>query len=90
MIIRLSRFILLGLIGVLLCTAIFSKRGLLDWKRIASQNSELKEKIAFLRKQKESLEKKIETLQTDPVEQERVVRQTLGYVKKNEAIIEFE
>ena len=69
---------------------VFAKRGLLDWRRIRGQNEEIAMKIELARAQKESLLRQVQLLQTDAAQQERVVRQMLGYVRPNETVIEFE
>ena len=82
----------LPLILILIAIAlmgVFSKRGWADWRRMARQNQELKLRIEGLRLEKADLEKRVAQLKSDPVEQERVIRETLGYMKPNETLIEF-
>jgi cell division protein FtsB len=67
----------------------FSKRGLLDWRRMVHQNEKLGQKISAVREQKMALEQQIDQFQKNPDEQERVVRQVLGYIRPNETIIEY-
>ena len=74
---------------VLVAMGIFAKRGWMDWQRMVRQNSELSAKIAGVQGQKADLEKQLIALRSDAAEQERVIRQTLGYVKPNETVIEF-
>lgn len=57
---------------------------------MVQQNSDLSHRIGLAKVQKESLERQIESFSTERTEQERVIRQTLGYVRQNETIIEFE
>lgn len=73
----------LGLMGV------FSKRGLLDWRRMVRQNEALTRDIARAGGEYDELERKIGKLKSDASEQERVIRRVLGYVRENEFVIEF-
>ncbi|MCX6102275.1 MAG: septum formation initiator family protein [Proteobacteria bacterium] len=83
------RFPLLLSIALICLMGTFSKRGLLDWRRMVDQNNKLEHKVATIRDQKIDLERQIEQFQKNPEEQERVVRQVLGYIKANETVIEF-
>lgn len=83
------RFPLLLLIALLCLMGTFSRRGLLDWRRMVNQNDKLNSKIVSTRDQKLALERQIEQFQSSHEEQERVVRQVLGYVKPHEKVIEF-
>ena len=56
---------------------------------MVDQNNKLEHKVATIRDQKIDLERQIEQFQKNPEEQERVVRQVLGYIKANETVIEF-
>lgn len=84
------RYFLLALIAVTLAMGTFAKRGLLDWRRMLRQTEELQAKIEGAEKTRRELENSIEQLQTNPVEQEKIVRSRLGYVRANETIVEFE
>jgi cell division protein FtsB len=83
------RLPLLLSIALICLMGTFSKRGLLDWRRMVHQNEKLQQKIVSVRDQKITLERQIDSFQRSSEEQERVVRQVLGYIKPNEAIIEF-
>jgi cell division protein FtsB len=80
---------LLLMIGLLIVMGIFARRGWMDWRRMVEQNETLRLKITTASLQKQSLEKGIEAFHSDPGEQERVVRQVLGYVRPGETVIEF-
>ena len=67
----------------------FSRRGVQDWGRIKEENSLLSGRLLQVKKQKESLQIKVAALKGDTREQEREVRQTLGYVRPGEVVIEF-
>ncbi len=83
------RLPLLLSIALLCFMGTFSKRGLLDWLRMVQQNEKLGQKIVLIHEQKIALEKQIEQFQKSSEEQERVVRQVLGYIKPNEKVIEI-
>ena len=84
------RIFFVALCVSLVVMGIFSKRGLLDWRRMARQNTEIAEKIASLQIEKEKWQRQSDTLEKDTAEQERVVRQVVGYVLPTEVVIEFE
>jgi cell division protein FtsB len=86
---QLTRVLLLAACVGLIGMGAFAKRGALDWKRIARRSAELQAQIDRSYLQKQSLERQVESLQSDPEEQERVIRQVLGYVKPRETVIEF-
>ena len=67
----------------------FSRRGVQDWGRIKEENAVLSERLLQVKKEKESLQTKVAALKGDMREQEREVRQTLGYVRPGEVVIEF-
>ncbi len=80
---------LIAAMFVLVAMGVFAKRGWMDWQRMVRQNHDLGTKIAAVRKEKADLERQLVALKSDAAEQERVIRQTLGYVKPNETVIEF-
>lgn len=69
--------------------AVYSRRGLRDLGRIKNENAALNERLIQVKSEKENLEKKVAGIKGDPREQERSVRQTLGYVRPGEVMIEF-
>ncbi len=81
---------LLILLVLITCMGVFSRRGLMDWRRIQDQNAILQRKTEALNTQKQEWVQEVHALEQDPTEQERVVRSVLGYVKNNETVIEFE
>jgi cell division protein FtsB len=84
------RFPLLLSVILLIWMGLFARRGFLDWRRIAHRNNEIGARLQTLKGQKESLEQQVEALQSNPNFQERIVRQTLGFVRKDETVIELE
>lgn len=67
-----------------------SKRGLLDYRRMVEKNSEMNERIGELGRQKATLINQLDSLKVSREEQERWIRSVLGYVKKDETVIEFD
>lgn len=86
----LVRLPLLSAIVILLGMGIFARRGWLDWRKIAQKNEELRQRIELLTQQKQDLARQEEAFATDKEEQKRVVRQRLGFVSKDETILEFD
>lgn len=76
--------LLLSLVGI------FSRRGWLDLRRMHLQNAQLQQKLGEASSQRQLLERELETFRSDQAEQERIVRQTLGYVRKNEIVVQFD
>lgn len=76
---------ILALIGM----GIFSKRGWLDWRRMVKSHEEMSQKVIEATNQKESLEKQMLALEANAQQREAAVRQTLGYVRPGELVIEF-
>lgn len=80
---------LLALAVFILGMGIFTKRGFLDFRRMVRENDQLQKKLLLVQDQRRELERQITLFEKDPTEQERVVRERLGYIKPNETIIEF-
>ncbi len=73
----------------LLSVGFFSKRGWLDWRRMVQNNREMLVKRELLKDQSDALEKQIRALEVSPFAQEQTVRQYLGYLRKDEIVIEL-
>lgn len=86
----MARVVLTLAIVFLIGMGVFSKRGWLDWRRMVQQNIEIQTKVAQAQAQKELLERRIAALQSDAEQQEVIIRQTLGYVRPQETVIEFQ
>lgn len=84
------RFPLLLALASLLIMGTFSKRGLIDYRRMVQKNEELALRIDALVKSKQGFELQMENLKSSLDEQERLIRSTLGYVRPNETVIELE
>lgn len=74
----------------LIAMGIGAKRGWIDWRRMVDLSAGLEKRVESARKQKAKLERQIETFRVDRVEQERVIRRSLGYVRPDEIVIEFD
>ena len=85
----MQRIFFLSVLSCIALMGVFSKRGLLDWRRMVNQNEQLARDITKANGEWADLEHKTEKLKSDPTEQERVVRKVLGYVRENEFVIEF-
>jgi len=68
---------------------VFSKRGVVDLKQLTKKNSELERRVELAKLRKYDLEKQIQSFENNQEAQERVVRQVLGYVRKDELVFEF-
>jgi cell division protein FtsB len=69
---------------------IYGKRGVRDYYKVKYQYDEVKILHTNLKKEKETLENKLENFRKNTKTQERVIREILGYIKSNETIIEFD
>ena len=85
----LLRLFLWAILLPTLTTGIFAKRGWFDYQRMVVQNAELEAKINQALEEKRKLNAQIESITKNRDEQERVVRQVLGYVRSEELVIEF-
>jgi cell division protein FtsB len=83
------RVIAVGVLMLNLYAALFARRGLRDFSRIKNENKALTERLSDVKREKENLDKKVAAMSSDVREQERSVRQTLGYVRPGEVVIEF-
>ncbi|NBV49981.1 septum formation initiator family protein [bacterium] len=86
---RLLRNFAWGLIATLVVMGIFGKRGWLDLRRMERENSNLKAEIMELQEENEQMSRDIHAFQSDPSVQEAMIRKVLGYIKRDEKIIEF-
>jgi len=62
----------------------------MDWRRIVRQKAHLEKQILIAQTEKELLRKKIVETKRSKSAQERLVRQTLGYVRVGESVIELD
>ena len=69
---------------------LFSKRGFLDYRRMTHQNEIMQKRIETMKENKALLQHQLDALGSVASEQERVIRQTLGFVRSNELVVEFD
>ena len=60
------------------------------WNALKEKQSELSQELAALNEQRASLSREIRLLKTDPDYVEKVIRQRLNYVRKNEILYLFD
>jgi len=81
--IALAVVIFLGLMGL----AVFGQRGLLNLHKLRSDRMKLEQDAGHLEKENGSLRKKVELLADDLKYLEKLARQKLGMVRRDEVII---
>jgi cell division protein FtsB len=84
-----ARYALVACIVALLAMGIFSRRGWLDWQRMVRNNDQMLAKLEQTKLEKAHWETRLGGLKSNRRAQERTVRQYLGFVKKDEIVIEF-
>ena len=80
---------------LLLNAALFSRLmwgsgSIYAWNALKEKQSELSQELAALNAQRASLSREIRLLKTDPDYVEKVIRQRLNYVRKNEVLYLFD
>ncbi len=75
-------------IAALLVMGVFAKRGWLDWRRMVEHNQEVTKQIEGACNQRDDLQRQIRALESSPFAQEQAVRQHLGYLRRNEIVVE--
>lgn len=83
------RFVIVVATITLLAMGVFARRGWVDWQRMVRQDEQLLQKLESTRVEKAHWETRLKGLKSNKRAQERVVRQILGFVKKDEVVIEF-
>lgn len=84
------RLILWSLLISIVLMGIFAKRGWIDWRRIVKQNQEIHAKVGEAAIHHQQLLHRISAFEVDRERQEVLIRQTLGYVRPDETVIEFD
>jgi cell division protein FtsB len=87
--VSLLRYTLVASIVALLAVGVFSKRGWIDWQRMVRQDEQLQQRFEKTKLEKAHWETRLQGLKSNRRAQERTVRQYLGFVKKDEIVIEF-
>ena len=90
----LGKLLFLALV-LLLNAALFSRLmwgsgSIYAWSALKEKQSELSQELAALNEQRASLSREIRLLKTDPDYVEKVIRQRLNYVRKNEILYLFD
>lgn len=88
-VLSLFRYGLIAVSVVLLSMGIFARRGWMDWQRMVRQDEQLLLNVEKSRLEKQHWESRLNGLKSNRRAQERTVRQYLGFVKKDEIVIEF-
>ncbi|WP_298067167.1 septum formation initiator family protein [uncultured Mailhella sp.] len=83
---------LLLIVALLLNVTLFSRilMGSYNWKTLKDQKAQLSEELDKLNARRMALSREIRLLKTDPAYVEKVIRQRLNYVHKNEILYLFE
>lgn len=85
-----SRFLLFLLAGfVLIWIGFFDDHSLLTRYQLQKQHSDLKQQTELLQAETKILEEKIEALENDPAQLERIAREEYGMRRPGEVIYEF-
>lgn len=67
----------------------FSSQGIPGYHQQRKHIKDLEVKVRDLQKENSRLFEKIQSLKSDPLAQEKLVRQHLGWTRQNELVIEF-
>ena len=76
--------------AALLSRLIWGTGSVYSWQALKAKQSELSQELAELDKQRAALSREIRLLKTDPDYVEKVIRQRLNYVRKNEILYHFD
>lgn len=71
-------------------SGVFGNSGVLQAYRLSNARYELGQRIKALESEKARLEAHLAGLDHDPLSQERAIRETLGFVRENELVFEFQ
>ena len=88
---KLSLLVLAVLLNIALASRIiWGSHSLYTWRVLKEKQSELSEELAALDEKRAALSREIRLLKTDPAYVEKVIRQRLNYVRKNEILYLFD
>ena len=85
----LIRYSLVASTVALIAMGIFARRGWMDWQRMVRQDDQMLQRLDRTKLEKVHWETRLQGLKSNRRAQERAVRQYLGFVKKDEIVIEF-
>ncbi len=80
---------IVGFLCLLLAINLFGPKGILHWVLIEQQSNRYANEIDHINKESSELRKKIYLISHSKVEQEVMVREKLGLLKKNEYRVDF-
>jgi len=86
---NLKKFFYIVLIGLGIVLLV-GGRGILNIKKIYSENLRIEKNIVSLKESNKKLEEEISLLRHNTAYQERVIREVLGFSKEDEIVYEFE
>lgn len=69
---------------------IWGEQSLYSWRMLKGKESELAQELSQLDAQRASLSREIRLLKSDPAYVEKMIRQRLNYVRKNEILYLFD
>lgn len=78
-----------ALLTFVLAFSLFGKTGLINLYKAEKKNSEIRAKLSKLEAENRELREEIEKLKSDPEYLERVAREDLGMVKKDELVFQL-
>lgn len=88
---KLSLLILSVMLNLaLLSRIVWGSHSLYTWRVLKEKQHELSQELASLDKKRADLSREIRLLKTDPAYVEKIIRQRLNYVRKNEILYLFE
>ena len=88
---KLSLLVLAVLLNFALASRIvWGSHSIYTWRVLKEKQSELSEELAALDEKRAALSREIRLLKTDPAYVEKVIRQRLNYVRKNEILYLFD
>ncbi len=76
--------------AALLSRLIWGSGSVYSWQALKAKQNELSQELAELDEQRAALSREIRLLKTDPDYVEKVIRQRLNYVRKNEILYLFD
>jgi cell division protein FtsB len=88
---KLSLLVMAVILNIALAgRLVWGSHSLYTWKMLKEKQLELSQELASLDEQRAQLSKEIRLLKTDPAYVEKVIRQRLNYVRKNEILYLFD
>ena len=76
--------------GVFLAPLLWGSNSLYTWHSLKERRGELSQEVDELNRQRSALSREIRLLKADPAYVEKIIRNRLNYVKKNEILYIFD